>query len=144
MSEVYLDTSALVKRYLPERHSDRFEEFLIAEPALAISRLTAVELRCALARRRRSGSISGAQERKNLQEFQTDLEDRAFRMIPLSNVHAALAENLIAHLSAIPLCTLDALHLAIVLDAKCAWLATADKVMAKAATSLEIEVRRFF
>ena len=51
---IYADTSALVKRYLEEPFSAEFDT-LLQQGAMAISRLTVVELRCALARRRHIG-----------------------------------------------------------------------------------------
>lgn len=49
----YLDTSALAKWYLNEPFSEKFEAFIQEYSTAAISRLTVVELRCLLARRRR-------------------------------------------------------------------------------------------
>jgi hypothetical protein len=49
----YLDTSALAKWYLSEPFSEAFEEFIQEQETAAISRLTVVEFRCLLARRRR-------------------------------------------------------------------------------------------
>ena len=50
---VYLDTSALVKRYLPERNSEAFDAYFSELAPTRISRLTLVELRSTFARKRR-------------------------------------------------------------------------------------------
>jgi uncharacterized protein with PIN domain len=54
----YLDTGALAKWYLNEPFSEQFEAFIQEQPSAAISRLTVVEFRCLLARRRRAGEIT--------------------------------------------------------------------------------------
>ena len=61
---VYFDTSALLKRYLPERNSDAFEAYFREVESAQISRLTLVELRSALARKRREGRFKKAKEAK--------------------------------------------------------------------------------
>ncbi len=58
----YLDTSALLKRYVPEANSETFDEYLAQRNPATISRLTLVELRSALARKRREGAISADRE----------------------------------------------------------------------------------
>ena len=59
---ICIDTSALAKRYLPESGSDEFDRFLGRMPSVSISRLTVVELRCLLARRRRNHEIDAGAE----------------------------------------------------------------------------------
>lgn len=58
MSGPYVDTSALAKLYLNERGSEQFEAFLLRQERAVISRLTALEFRCVLARRRRAQELS--------------------------------------------------------------------------------------
>jgi predicted nucleic acid-binding protein len=50
--QIYLDTIALIKHYVPEQNSDRIDTYFAGQvqvAALAISRLTCVELRSTLA-----------------------------------------------------------------------------------------------
>jgi predicted nucleic acid-binding protein len=50
--QIYLDTIALIKRYVPEQNSDRIDTYFAGQievAALAISRLTCVEFRSTLA-----------------------------------------------------------------------------------------------
>ncbi len=61
----------------------------------------------------------------------------------LEDHHALRADELIEQLKEEPLRTLDALHLAIALDLGCQRIATADRVMAIAATRLGIKTDRF-
>jgi predicted nucleic acid-binding protein len=60
VSIVYIDTSALVKNYIVEAGSDWVKTLLISEqtPTVFTSHLTVVEATCALARRRRAGTLS--------------------------------------------------------------------------------------
>ena len=51
----YIDTSALAKWYLNEPRSQDFESYIRSQRGALISRLTVMELRCLLARRRRAG-----------------------------------------------------------------------------------------
>lgn len=53
----FVDTSALVKRYIREAGSDWFRREIISHDVL-VSRLTPIELAAALSRRLREGSIS--------------------------------------------------------------------------------------
>lgn len=60
MSLVYLDTSALVKRYVAETGSEWVREMLAysATPTAFTSHLSVVEAACAFARQRREGLLS--------------------------------------------------------------------------------------
>ena len=59
MSFFFLDTSALIKHYVAEAGSQWLETTIFepSENVLLISRITVVEMRSALARRKREGSI---------------------------------------------------------------------------------------
>ena len=62
---------------------------------------------------------------------------------PLDDAHAVAALDLLDRLRPHPLRTLDALHLAAALGAAAAVLATADRVMARAAADLGLDVATF-
>ena len=62
---------------------------------------------------------------------------------PLHDTHAQAALDLIERLRRHPLRTLDALHLAIALDSGAALLATADRMMVRAAKTLGLPVATF-
>jgi len=139
----YLDTSALAKWYLNEARSEEFERFLRAHDSAAISRLTVVEFRCLLARRRRAREISPPLERDLFAAFLEDISRGFLSAHPLEDAHAFAALEMLSTLKAIPLRTLDALHLAIAREISASLLATADLVMAQAATALGLQVARF-
>lgn len=143
MTEPYLDTSALAKWYLNEPFSEEFEAFVQKQSAAAISRLTVVEFRCLLARRRRAREITKAVEAKVYTAFEKDIGAGFLEVHPVADEHLITALNLIKHLGKYPLRALDALHLVIAQSIHCRLLATADKIMADAAKAAGLAVIRF-
>ncbi len=144
MSGVYVDTSALAKWYLREPRSEEFAAFVAGEDALGISRLTALEMRCLFARRRRAGDFDIRHERMALAAFMDDIAGGALRVEPLSDRHAVDAAALVDRLRKHPLRTLDALHLAAAAAMGVQRLATADRVMADAASALGFGIVGFY
>ena len=140
----YLDTGALAKWYLNEPFSEAFEEFIRAQPDAAISRLTVVELRCLLARRRRAGEITKAIETRVYAAFEKDVSGGSLQVHPVADEHVIAALGMIERLGRYPLRTLDALHLAIAQGIHCRQLATADKTMADAGKAAGLDIARFF
>ena len=140
----YLDTSALAKWYLNEPFSEAFEEFIQAQEAAAISRLTVVEFRCLLARRRRAGEITKTIESRVYAAFEKDVGAGSLQVVPVADEHLIAALGLIERLGRYPLRTLDALHLAIAQGIHCRRLATADKTMADAGKAAGLDIARFF
>jgi len=108
----YLDTSALAKWYLNEPNSDTFEAFVRALPGAAISRLTTLEFRCLLTRRRRVGDITSAIERRVFSSFENDIRAGFLDVHPLEDHHVVAAAEVVNRLSRHALRSLDALHLA--------------------------------
>ncbi|NJL28390.1 MAG: type II toxin-antitoxin system VapC family toxin [Thermoanaerobaculia bacterium] len=139
----YVDTSALAKWYLNEEASDRVEAYLQSLPCAGISSLTVVEMRCLLARRRRSAEITPEQELQCYALFRQDVEDGHLRVEPLADEHLTRSLLLMERLADHPLRTLDALHLAIVVAVGYDVLATADRIMADAAKALGLKVEGF-
>jgi hypothetical protein len=110
---------------------------------VAISRLTVLELRCLLARRRRAGEINARLETDVFAAFEEDVRSGALAVHPVEDAHIAAAVEVIARVKAQPLRSLDALHLAIALQIGAPTVATADRVMAAAATALGLKTVRF-
>lgn len=110
MPLTYFDSSAMVKRYIPERGSEWVWHACEQEP-VAISRITISEVASALARHTREGSLSPA-ERDH--EFRAFLRDTgSMTVVELEAVTAEDAARLL--LTAPPrvrLRTLDMLHVA--------------------------------
>jgi hypothetical protein len=138
----YLDTSALAKWSLNEPFSEQFEAFIREQATAAISRLTIVEFRCLLARRRRAGDITKAIEARVYASFERDVGAGFLQVHPVADEHLLAALGLIARLGRYPLRTLDALHLAIVQAIPRRRLATADKIMAAAGKAVGLAITR--
>ena len=140
---LYLDTSALVKWYVAETDSDAFNDFIRGRAGAHISRLTVVELRCALSRRRRNREISAAVERAVLKLFESHVRDGLLDILTMHDAHFVGAVQILEELRHIPLRTLDALHLAVARANKVRAIATADRIMISAARALKFETHAF-
>ena len=119
MSVAYLDTSALVKRYITEVGSE-WVRTLLREPTTYTftSLLTVIEGVCAFARRRREGMLSQGDHRRILDAFDYDV---TYRYSVLEVEPRAIdAARQLANRN--PLRAYDALHLAT------AWLLNQDLV----------------
>ncbi|MFM9886312.1 MAG: type II toxin-antitoxin system VapC family toxin [Burkholderiales bacterium] len=114
------------------------------QPVAAISRLTVVEFRCLLARRRRASEITKSMESRVYATFEKDVGAGSLQVHPVLDEHLIAALGLLALLGRYPLRTLDALHLAIAQGIHCQLLATADKTMADAGKAAGLDVIRFF
>ena len=72
---VYLDSSALAKRYIQEPGSDRVEEILSAATSLGVSVICPSEVVSALCRRRREKHLTPQQYARAKRALFADLED---------------------------------------------------------------------
>ena len=144
MSEsIYLDTSALAKWYIREEQSDEVETFIQERGPLEISDLTVVEMATLLARRRQERAFDADLEARIFSVFQEDIRRGYLRCHSFPADLAQTALLLRVHLSRTAIRTLDLLHLAIAREIQAAILATADRIMAEAATILDFHVVRF-
>ncbi len=98
----YVDSSALLKRYVEEVGSDMAEEYLSADPTLTTSWVTAVEVRRNLARLLGGSDLINAQA-----QFSVDLD--ALAMISVTEDIATAAGDIGETLG---VRSLDAIHLA--------------------------------
>lgn len=140
---VYLDTSALIKRYVPEHNSERFDVYFANLNDPVISRLTYVEARSTLARKRREGRMSPEQENAAMRELDTDIQYAALRVRPMADMDFIDAYHLLDELPELPLRTLDALHLCIARAMGAGELATADAVMRRVGERLGLKITYF-
>lgn len=140
---VYVDTSAFAKRYLSERGSEEFDEFLRScDDECWISPLGATEFESILQRLKRRGVIDAGYVRQARGDFHGDLAASLWSMRPFepSSFHQAAA--LLRTLD-VPLATLDALHLATAIDFGCDGFATGDRQLARAAAKRGLRVHDF-
>lgn len=97
----YVDTSALLKRYVDEPDSDRADEILAADPVLVTGWHTYVEVRRNLAR-----LLAGPQLDQAREQFEGDLDALAVVAVDHATCRAAAAAAEVTGVR-----TLDALHL---------------------------------
>ena len=102
----YFDASALVKRYVREKGSAKVQRLLPAEGA-ATSRLSAVEIASAVARRVREGNLSGEDRDRILAAV-----DRDMTAVLVVEITAAVLASAQLLLQRHPLRTGDAIQLA--------------------------------
>lgn len=129
---VYLDASALVKLLVPEEGSDDLNRALIGLTDVIISDLALTEVASALAGRAREQRLSRA-EADRLYRAAAKLK-ASFESAELTPSVHRRAERLLLSL-AVPLRSLDALHVASALDAEAATLVTFDPRLRAAAAS---------
>jgi predicted nucleic acid-binding protein len=139
----YVDTSALIKRYLQEEGSDTFDAFCEeASHDTVICPLVATEFTSSLQRRIRLGVLTVRQATAVRQRFLSDVASGGWRMIDFEVDVFARANALLLTLGA-PLATLDALHLACALQHGAHEFATADHQLAAAAAKAKLRVHSF-
>lgn len=128
---LYIDTSALLKRYIKEHDSEAADSLMKTDPVLVATRLTEVEVRRNLARLLKPEQLAIAK-----QKFTIDLD--AFAMVSLDattcNEAARIAEETLCR-------SLDAIHIAAALRAgKTTTFLTFDIRQAQAARSVGLSV----
>ena len=140
MQWVYIDTSMLVKRYIFESGTQELQRRLIAEqPSLISSELVKVEIISALRRRQRQGTIDEAMRHRAHSRFLQDLTTPLLLLERLDSNIVQKAAHLLNDL-ALPLATLDALHLATALIKKVDIFFTTDKQLSRAAKEASLAV----
>jgi len=130
---IYLDASALVKLFVPEPESDALNQRLVGAEDVVLSDLAMTELASAVGRRTREGLLTGAESRRLYREAEK-LATVCGRAELTPPVHRR-AERLLLTSRDLPLRALDALHIALALDAEAATLVTYDPRLGVAAAS---------
>jgi hypothetical protein len=117
----FLDSSALVKRYVPEMGTAWMQAIADAATGnlLIISRLTWVEVLSALARRQREGSLNAIDVNLFIQQFRFDLNNH-YQVVEINQILAESAGQLV---NQYPLRAYDAVQLASVLRIQAAFAA---------------------
>ena len=104
---VFFDSSALAKRYIDEKGSDRVQVILSSASALAVSVICVPEIVCALCRRRRERKLSTEEYRSAKAAMLTDIDDATVLAVTEEVIARA-----VALLEQFPLRSADALHIA--------------------------------
>jgi len=144
VTEVYLDTSALIKLYVAEAFSTEVERLVAEVDGLVICHLSMLEWHCAMSRRRRTGQISEAYFNLARTEFTRHMAENYFRIVSFDDTLLIDALRVLDNTQPIALRTLDAIHLTAARNAGVTRIATADRVMADAANRLNLVADSFF
>ncbi len=130
---VYLDASALVKLLVREAESDALNQALMQVGAVIVSDLALTETASALGRRTRERLLTPAKSRSLYRE--AEKLAASCRMADLTPPVHRRAERLLLTSRNTPLRSLDALHVALALDAGAATLVAYDPRLRKAAAA---------
>jgi len=140
---IYIDTSALAKRYLLERGSETFDAFLQqCDDDCVISPLGGTEFESILQRLRRERLIDADYAEQARKDFLADVHTALWTVRPFVISVFSEAADLMRSLD-VPLATLDALHLASALDLGCRGFATGDRQLARAAARRGLTLHDF-
>ena len=140
---IYIDTSALAKRYIAESGSDDFEAFVTGQnDECVICPLSAIELESLLQRLQRQGLIDSRYALQARRNFASDLASAVWSMQRFDAASFARGTELLRTLSS-ALATPDALHLACAMELGCDAIATGDRQLARAAQECKLTVHSF-
>ena len=140
---LYVDTSALLKWYLPEPFSEEFTDFIQTRSGARISSLSITEFHCTVARLTRNRILTSTLAAEILAAFSAQTAAGYLNLLPIKDEYLSHATELVVSLKQ-PLRTLDALHLAVAHATDCKHFATADKIQAAAARTLGFKVHTFY
>ena len=132
---VFLDSSALAKRYVQEPGSDRVEEILSSASSLGISVIGVTEVVSALCRRRREKKLSPPQYSMAKRALFEDIEDAS--IVNLTDQVVARAVSLLERW---PLRSSDALHVASAAEWSAELFVSSDERQCAAARAYGLQV----
>ena len=132
---VFLDSSALAKRYIEEKGSDRVEAILSSASVLAISVICVPEIVSALCHRRRERKLSTEEYRNAKASVLSDINDAT--LIGITEEVVAQAVALLEHF---PLRSADALHVACAAEWSTDLFVSADDPQCRAARAHGLKV----
>jgi len=133
--KIFLDSSALAKRYIRERGSEKVEHALSEATEAAVSLIGPPEIASALCRLRRQGSISGSQYDEAKKALFQDIEDMS-----VCNLTIPVVVRAMGLLEKHPLRTLDALHVAGALEYQTDLFVSSDRRQLAAASESGLRV----
>jgi uncharacterized protein len=134
-----MDSSALVKLYLPEPGADALNEALNDRGDVAVSDLVITEICSALARKLREGSMELRFVKRAYRELLDHLEAENYQRLDLLPASHREAERLLFAAKS-GLRAADALHLAMALQFGMATLVTYDRRLSEAARDVGLHV----
>ena len=132
---VFMDSSALAKRYIEEPGWPRVHELLLRADELLISVIAYPEVVAALCRRRREGTLTDDQYQIAKRRAASDFNDAM-----VVGIDADVMRRTILCLEQAPLRAADAVHVASALEADADLVVSADRRQCSAARALGLEV----
>lgn len=132
---VFLDSSALAKRYVQEPGSDRLQEILLSASALGISILGIAEVTSALCRRRRENALTQSQYLRAKHTLFEDVADSS-----VVNVTDHVVARAVELLERWPLRSSDSLQIASAAEWSADLFVSADERQCKAAQASGLQV----
>lgn len=134
--KIFLDTSALAKRYIQEPGSEELEElFCTVATDVFVSTLALPEFAAALGRKIRDQEIAVENASSAMKEFELDW-DNLFIKISLTDTIALSASSLALKY---PLKGADAVHLATAISAKASLFVVSDQQIVKVSGQLGLK-----
>ena len=134
--KIFLDTSALAKRYIQEPGSEELEDlFCTVATDVFVSTLAFPEFSAALGRKIRYQEIAAEAATNAMKEFEQDWYN-LFIKIDLTDTIASSASSLALEY---PLKGADAVHLAIAISAKTALFVVSDNQLLKVSGELDLK-----
>ena len=133
---LFLDSSALAKRYIQEPGSDLVEEFLQSAASLGLCTLAAPEVISALCRRQREKTLSQQQYRRAKEALFADIADAS-----IIQITDAVAVRAVELLEQCPLRAADALHIAAAAEWDADYFVSADQRQCAAARGCGLRVK---
>ena len=140
----YIDTSALLKRFVEEAHSLEMEAFLMTgSHRCVLSSLSLTEMKSVFRRRQRDPNltqqISPQASQQATSQVLLELAQGSWHFQTISEAIFSFAAELIDQVQT-QLGTLDALHLACAKTARCSLMVSADKQLLKASQEAGLEI----
>lgn len=137
---MYLDTSVIVKRYVAEPDSDVVDALVVGHP-LMTSEIAVTEFWSALLAKERAGQISAAWRGRIWDTFVDEIESRVLTLVKLDGALLRASNEILLRVHpAVPLRSLDAIHLAAYGASRSGPLFSADQRMVRAALVLGFDV----
>jgi uncharacterized protein len=132
---IFFDSSALAKRYLEEKGSDRVQAILASASALGVSVICVPEIISALCRCRRERRLSTQQYRDAKVALFSDIEDAS-----VVGISEEVITRSVELLERFPLRSADALHIACAAEWSAELFVSADERQARAARAHGLQV----
>jgi predicted nucleic acid-binding protein len=144
---IYWDTSCLIKLYVAEPDSDVWQEFLSHQSTPGgSSALLQSELAYALRQKEARKEVRKGSATRLVQAFQKHVEMGRFDLFPVGSdvleLSVAVAKQCYAAKPAVPLRTLDGIHLATAILVGCSAVATTDQRMLSALPLLDLRAAK--